>query len=71
MSILFDTPTWNEVPQPLFLSWSVARQLRYCADRDLDSSEAADAFGDNDLAFYYRERARIYLAQLETIRHTI
>jgi len=46
---------WQEVPQALFLSWSHARQLDYCARRDEDS-----AVVDSDNREFYLDRARAY-----------
>jgi hypothetical protein len=48
-------PTWKEVPQARFLSWSPERQLLYCALRDEDS-----AVVDSDHAEFYLQRARSY-----------
>lgn len=48
---------WREVPQAVFLSWSTARQLSYCAARDRDAEGL-----DDGLAEFYRERAASYEA---------
>lgn len=51
--------TWNEVPPALFLSWSTARQLNYCARRDRHSaSEALDP----EWRQFYEDRAEGYEA---------
>jgi hypothetical protein len=49
--------TWKEVPQALFLSWPVRRQLAYCAARDEDA--ALHALSDEWRQFYL-ERAEYY-----------
>jgi len=51
---------WQEVPQALFLSWSEARQLAYCAARD----EAPQASYHPSQQFY-QERAAAYREDLE------
>jgi len=48
---------WREVPAALFLSWSEARQLAYCAARDEDSARRADTEAE---AVWYRSRAEAY-----------
>ena len=45
---------WHEVPAALFLSWSPARQLAYCAARDEDSA----LLGED--AEWFRQRADNY-----------
>ena len=55
----FDDPepkVWAEVPQALFLSWSIPRQLDYCARRDEDSARSAEA----EWVGFYTERAKGY-----------
>ena len=49
---------WREVPQALFLSWSVARQFDYCARRDRDA--ARSCLNQKDAAWYL-ERALSYM----------
>jgi hypothetical protein len=49
---------WREVPQALFMSWSDAMQLKYCAARDRDSATTARLRGE-DPEFYLR-RAESY-----------
>jgi hypothetical protein len=44
--------TWREVPQALFLSWSPAMQLAYCARRDEDAILSAES--DWWVVFYGR-----------------
>lgn len=52
-----ELPDWNEVPQPLFLSWSHSMQMSYCYRRDLDSALRAD----NDVdAQFFLDRATTY-----------
>lgn len=51
--------SWQEVPQALFLSWSSARQLDYCARRDEDS-----ALQDNDNRDFYLQRAADYRSMM-------
>jgi hypothetical protein len=46
---------WQEVPQPVFLSWSDARQLAYCAARDTDAAQY-----DLPNAEFFRARAQTY-----------
>lgn len=48
---------WREVPQALFLSWSEARQLSYCAARDEDAALHATTLEE---ARWYQARARSY-----------
>jgi hypothetical protein len=50
-------PPWHEVPQPLFDSWGVPRQLAYCAARDEDS---ATSTYDPEWATFYAARAASY-----------
>jgi hypothetical protein len=54
---------WNEVPQPLFASWSVPRQLAYCARRDEHASLEYHQ-SDDEIVFYVRraESYRVLLA---------
>lgn len=58
----FDEPeqerpqAWHDVPETLFRSWSVPRQLEYCARRDRDS--AARAYDPEWSAFYAARAAR-------------
>lgn len=48
-----DEPEWREVPAALFLSWSDARQLAYCAARDeVTMLDENDDVSDWWLAFY-------------------
>lgn len=57
---------WLEVPQARFDSWSVARQLEYCARRD-EYSAAHEADNPSWVTFY-QHRARCYreaLAQMK------
>lgn len=49
------------VPQALFLSWSPAMQLSYCAARDLDSTESAHLRGEDPE--FYQERAEWYAVE--------
>lgn len=51
------TSLWREVPQALFLSWSEARQLSYCAARDEDAATYATT---PEEVLWYKERARSY-----------
>ena len=39
-------PEWHEAPAALFLSWSAARQLSYCAARDRASAAEAETAED-------------------------
>lgn len=48
---------WNEVPQPLFLSWSPAMQYSYCAARDEDSARSETS---EEFKAFYLERAVSY-----------
>lgn len=50
--------TWREAPQALFLSWSVARQLSYCAARDEDAATYCD--GPEEEKAWHRARAAAY-----------
>lgn len=52
---------WQEVPQALFLSWSEARQLDYCARRDEDAAEHEDS---DFWRKFYVNRAGDYRQQL-------
>lgn len=62
---LFDEPedaseqkdAWQEVPQALFLSWSRAMQLAYCARRDDHAASQEDNY---DIALWFTERAEMY-----------
>lgn len=54
-------PVWQEVPQALFLSWSHARQLSYCARRDEDSAQQT---GNEDERQFYLQRAQDYRSQM-------
>ena len=54
-------PEWREVPQALFLSWSEARQLSYCAARDEDS--ALDATSDEEMEWFL-QRAMDYRSMM-------
>lgn len=56
---------WNEVPQPLFLSWSVGMQLAYCAARDYDSAEHED---DPKWCQFFIARAQEYERMLDGMR---
>ncbi|MFI5222724.1 MAG: hypothetical protein ACHQX3_00525 [Nitrospirales bacterium] len=47
---------WRDVTPALFLSWSRARQLDYCARRDEDSA----AKTDGDERQFYLQRAQDY-----------
>lgn len=62
-----DDETWREVPQALFCSWSVQRQLDYCARRDKHASLYASDDGDEWAGFYYR-RAEMYRQMLVELR---
>jgi hypothetical protein len=65
---LFDEPeesTWQEVPQPRFLSWSPAMQYRYCAERDRDAAEHSDDYNE---AMWFIERAKSYDALAEELK---
>ena len=55
---------WREVPQALFLSWSPARQLAYCAARDEDSVLSAES--DEEILFYGRRAASYRELSLKT-----
>lgn len=54
---LFDPPAWREVPQALFLSWSEARQLDWCARRDEDAALREEREHHRQ---FYKERAEAY-----------
>lgn len=55
-----ETPAWHEVPAALFLSWSDARQLEYCARRDeCTMLDEHDDISDWWMEFY-AERAVSY-----------
>lgn len=57
-----DEDTWEEVSQAVFLSWSEARQLSYCAARD----ENAILFCDHlDEALWFQWRAEKYRRMLD------
>lgn len=61
-------PEWQEVPAALFLSWSDARQLEYCARRDEETmlnenDEVSDWWMD-----FYAERSRAYRQLVEGMR---
>jgi hypothetical protein len=56
-----DRPQWREAPQTLFLSWSEARQLAYCAARDEDA--ALDAMSDEEMEWFL-ERALSYRSMI-------
>lgn len=64
MKTLFDSIEWREVPQALFLSWSTARQLDYCARRDEDSARTAATRGEMS-AEWYLERASLYRSDIK------
>lgn len=49
---------WQEVPQALFNSWSVAQQFAYCAERDRNA--AADPYCDPEWRSFYSARAQVY-----------
>ena len=56
--------SWNEVPQALFLSWSTARQLAYCAARD--ESAVADEYATTlKEAEWFMNRAAGYRKDME------
>lgn len=58
---------WREVPQPLFLSWSPARQFAYCAERDLRASiEYATSSEEKQ---WFCDRAAGYTRMKEELRH--
>ena len=57
-----DDDVWREVPAAVFLSWSVARQLHYCAERDDHSAEHAATKEEAD---WYRWRADLYWIALD------
>ncbi len=64
---LFDDPepdAWAEVPIAVFLSWSEARRLDYCARRDEDAMTRADS--DDETVFLGR-RAAAYRSDLERL----
>lgn len=54
------SPIWQEVPQALFLSWSRARQMDYCARRDEDSAQQVE-LEDRE---FYAQRAQWYRAEV-------
>jgi hypothetical protein len=56
---------WPEVPQPVFLSWSPARQLSYCAARDEHAARFADSPAE---AEWFTQRASLYKGDLDAIR---
>jgi len=60
-------PEWQEVPAVLFLSWSDARQLEYCARRDEVASAAAETVA---LREFYGARAAAYRFSLAQITLT-
>ncbi len=53
-------PSWREVPQALFLSWSEPRQMAYCAARDDNSALLAIKLQEDPT--FYQDRARAYRA---------
>lgn len=57
--------TWCEVPQALYLSWSTARQLSYCAARDEDS--ALDRDTTEEQALWYLQRAQSYREMMKCL----
>lgn len=56
---------FREAPQAVFDSWSLARQLSYCAVRDRDSARRND-----DTRGFYLERAEMYKEELCAISAT-
>lgn len=56
-----DVEEWREVPQALFCSWSLQRQLAYCAARD---EHASISDGGEGWAEFYVERAKAYRQML-------
>lgn len=55
---------WVEVPQRVYVTWSLAMQLHYCWTRDLDS--ALRCTNDDD-ASWFLWRAGLYKARYEGI----
>jgi hypothetical protein len=56
---------WREVPQALFDSWPVGRQLAYCRDRDMDGALYAPT---DEEALWFKARADWYSQELSTLR---
>jgi hypothetical protein len=54
--------TWREVPQALFDSWSVLRQLAYCRERDMDGALYAP---NDEEALWFKRRADSYTNQMK------
>jgi hypothetical protein len=60
-----DDPDWDEVPQAVFLSWSVARQLDYCWRRDLTSAVSSEP---TPSAEFFLQRAAAYKQDLDVVK---
>lgn len=59
-----DLDEWREVPQPLFLSWSAARQAAYCARRDENSALTADS---PEEARWFLARSKLYKEMIHVL----
>jgi len=55
---------WREVPQALFDSWPMGRQLAYCRDRDMDGALYAPT---DEEALWFKARADWYSQEIRTL----